>query len=386
MKKTIAVVTGTRAEYGLLKNVCEKIKKSDELELRLIVTGSHLSKLYGNTAQEITNDGFEISENIDILKFQSTPLGTCKTIGYATDKFAESFDKNRPDLLLVLGDRYEIFAAGTAAAVLGIPVAHISGGDVTLGAADEFFRHSLTKMSAIHFPSCDEYKNRVIAMGEEPQRVFNVGGLGDENVRNLKLRTKQELEKVINFSLDKPYFLVTYHPETAGDLDISSDIKNLFNAIEHFANYKIIFTLANADAGGTFINEMINDFTSAHDNTIAFASMGLLNYLSAMRDCAGVIGNSSSGIAEAPTFGVPTVNIGARQKGRVRCASIIDCDTSLEEIEKAMQKAVSKEFISVCKQTKSPYDGGDTSGEITRILTEFLDSDLSKTIKTFYDV
>ena len=386
MKKTIAVVTGTRAEYGLLKNVCDKILKSDKLTLKLIVTGSHLSKLYGNTVDEITGDGFRIDERIDILKYESTPLGTCKMIGLAVSEFAENFEKSRPDLLLVLGDRYGIFAAGTAAAGLGIPIAHISGGDVTLGAADEFFRHSLTKMSALHFPSCEEYEKRVIAMGEEPQRVFNVGGLGDENVRNMKLRTKEELEKVINFTLRKQYFLVTYHPETAGEIDISSDIKNLFKALECFPDYKIIFTLANADAGGAFINEMINEYTSAHENTIAFASMGLLNYLSAMRDCAGVIGNSSSGIAEAPTFGVPTVNIGTRQKGRVRCASIIDCDTGFEDIETAIKKAVTPEFNSLCKQTKSPYDGGDTSGEITRIVTEFLESDLSKTIKTFYDV
>ena len=325
-KKQVAVVTGTRAEYGLLRPVCEKLRESEQLSLALVVTGAHLSERYGNTVTEIEADGMPIAAKIPILNHPSTALGTCHTIGDAIGLFADYFAETRPDCVLVLGDRYEIFAAATAAAVLRIPLAHISGGDVTAGAADEFFRHSITKMASIHFPSCAAYAARIIRMGEEPRRVFNVGGLGDENIRTMQLLSKEELTRRFSFDFSHPYLLVTYHPVTLGG-DPAEEVKALLAALDRFPQLGLIFTKANADAGGETINRLLDEYTARRANAVAFTSMGALGYLSAMRYCEAVVGNSSSGVVEAPSFQKPTVNIGDRQKGRLRCRSILDCGT-----------------------------------------------------------
>ena len=383
-KKQVAVVTGTRAEYGLLRPVCEKLRESEQLSLALVVTGAHLSERYGNTVTEIEADGMPIAAKIPILNHPSTALGTCHTIGDAIGLFADYFAETRPDCVLVLGDRYEIFAAATAAAVLRIPLAHISGGDVTAGAADEFFRHSITKMASIHFPSCAAYAARIIRMGEEPRRVFNVGGLGDENIRTMQLLSKEELTRRFSFDFSRPYLLVTYHPVTLGG-DPAEEVKALLAALDRFPQLGLIFTKANADAGGETINRLLDEYTARRANAVAFTSMGALGYLSAMRYCEAVVGNSSSGVVEAPSFQKPTVNIGDRQKGRLRCRSILDCGTDTDAIERTLRVALSPAFALGCKNSRSPYNGGDTSGRIVSLLAAFLDSDLAHRPKEFWD-
>ena len=383
-KKQVAVVTGTRAEYGLLRPVCEKLRESEQLSLALVVTGAHLSERYGNTVTEIEADGMPIAAKIPILNHPSTALGTCHTIGDAIGLFADYFAETRPDCVLVLGDRYEIFAAATAAAVLRIPLAHISGGDVTAGAADEFFRHSITKMASIHFPSCAAYAARIIRMGEEPRRVFNVGGLGDENIRTMQLLSKEELTRRFSFDFSRPYLLVTYHPVTLGG-DPAEEVKALLAALDRFPQLGLIFTKANADAGGETINRLLDEYTARRANAVAFTSMGALGYLSAMRYCEAVVGNSSSGVVEAPSFQKPTVNIGDRQKGRLRCRSILDCGTGTEEITRTLRVALSPAFALGCRNSRSPYNGGDTSGRIVSLLAAFLDSDLAHRPKEFWD-
>lgn len=385
--KTICVVTGTRAEYGLLRPVIQKIWHSDQLRLQLLVTGAHLSETYGLTVREIEQDGVPIHRRIPILHYPSTPLGTAKTTGEAISLYADYWNECRPDLVLVLGDRYEIFAAGAAAAMLRIPLAHISGGDVTLGAADEFFRHSLTKMASLHFPSCAAYANRLVAMGEEPQRICCVGGLGDENIRTLPLKSKQQLAQEIGFDLDKPYILFTYHPETAGAVDTAAEIREVLSGLDQFGPLRIIFTRANADAGGSIINAALDEYALRRPNdTVVFSSMGIINYLSAMAGCSAVVGNSSSGVVEAPSLQVPTVNIGDRQKGRLRCGSIIDCPVECTAIAAALDKALSPNFAQACRQSKSPYRGEDTSGQIVAKLSSFLESELCKRPKAFFDI
>ena len=384
-KKTVAVITGTRAEYGLLRNVIKKINQSEELSLKLLVTGAHLSDRYGCTVNEIINDGFEISEKFDILKFESSRLGTIKSCALCMDLFGEWFVKNKPDACLVLGDRYEIFSAGAAAVMAGVPLIHISGGDVTLGAADEWYRHSLTKMASLHFPSCEEYARRIIRMGEEPCRVFNVGGLGDENIRSMELLSKDKLSEFIGFDAGEKFCLVTYHPETVANSLPEESFKCLLRALSNFSDIHFIFTKANADAGGDRINRLIDEYTAENKNCTAYTSMGVLRYLSAMKYCRAVIGNSSSGVVETPTFGKPCVNIGNRQKGRIICQNVICCETNEKSITDAVKKALGDDFYKRAEATKSPYDGGATSENIVRIITEFLNSDLPNKVKNFYD-
>ena len=323
-KKTVCVVTGTRAEYGLLRGVVKSLAQSDVLAVRLVVTGAHLAQEFGMTVREIEEDGVPIAARIPILKFGTgTALATARTTAYALEQFIEYFTAHRPDMVLVLGDRYEIFAAGQAAALLGIPLAHISGGDVTLGAADDYFRHCLTKMASLHFPACEEYAARVVRMGEAPETVHCVGGLGDENIRSLPLLGKDALAQSLGLSLARPYALVTYHPETAGGASPAAQFRALLRALESFDGLDVIFTKANADAGGAAINALIDEACAQKPGSwVAFTSLGVLRYLSAMKYAAAVVGNSSSGVVETPTFRVPAVNIGARQKGRIICANV----------------------------------------------------------------
>ena len=386
MNKTVCLITGTRAEWGLLRPVAEQLRESRDLKLRLIVTGAHLSPAFGETVREIEAAGFLPDERIDILKFGTAgPADTARTVAYTIERFTDSFTRCRPDLCLVLGDRYEIFAAGTAAAILGIPLAHISGGDVTRGAADEFYRHCLTKMASVHFPSCEESARRVVAMGEDPANVYCVGGLGDENLRRMKLMGRGELAKSIGFSLGEPYLLVTFHPETAGGADVRAQSRALLDAIGD-TGMRCIFTKANADAGGAVINAMIDEACVAHpDRYIAFTSMGALRYLSAMKYCAAVAGNSSSGVVETPTLGVPAVNIGDRQAGRPVCANVICCKAERADIAAALRRAVSAEFLPVARAAVSPYNGGDTAARIVRALEAYAASDAFGAPKEFYD-
>ena len=385
-KKTVCVVTGTRAEYGLLRPVLQKLLQSEMLEPRLVVTGTHLSAQFGNTVGEIEADGMPIDARIPILKFGvDSSLATARTVSYTMECFTEYLSERRPDAMLVLGDRYEIFAAGAAAALLGVPLVHISGGDVTMGAADDWFRHCLTKMASLHFPSCETYARRVIRMGEDPATVENVGGLGDENLRKMALLPRDALAENIGFDLARPYALVTYHPETVGGASPVAQFDALCEALAE-CGLAAIFTKANADAGGAAINERIDALCAAHpEKYIAFASMGVLRYLSAMKYCAVVAGNSSSGLAETPSLGVPCVNIGDRQKGRIVCENIVCCKADAVSIRAALQTALSPAFAEKARGVKSPFNGGDTSGRIVRRLEAFLASDAPGRPKGFYD-
>ncbi len=384
----IGIVTSTRADYGLLRPLISKFTKNKYFNVRLIVTGAHLCEQFANTVSEIENDNNDIFAKIDILKFgTSTNLQIAKTIAYTIKTFAAFLSKkqNRPDALLVLGDRYEIFAVCTAASALSIPIIHISGGDVTHGSADDYYRHCITKMSRLHFPSCEQYANRLINMGENPMFVHNVGGLGDENLRKLKLLSRKELSDSLNFNLEQKFALITYHPETAGNVESVTQFKSLLNALKYF-DIACIFTKANADSGGIKINKLIDSACQRNKNYINFTSMGALRYISAMKYCAAVIGNSSSGVVETPTFKVPTVNIGARQKGRIISANIINCAADENSIKSAIEKALSNEFTHIAAQAVSPYNGGDTAQKIVDLTLTYLQGEHYASPKEFYDV
>ncbi len=387
-KKTVAIVTSTRADYGLLRNVIKLMCMRDDINTQVIATGTHLSEKFGSTVNEIINDGVKISAQIPILKYgTSTKLATTRTMAHTMGLFTEHFAENKPDAVLVLGDRYEILAVSLAASGLSIPVIHISGGDVTHGADDDYYRHCITKTAALHFPSCAQYAQRVIQLGEQPNTVHNVGGLGDENIRKLKLLSKEELGESINFDVNSPYLLVTYHPQTAGaqgatPLDMFC---KLTNALEKF-NVGCIFTKANADAGGAEINDKIDEICAKNSKYIAFTSMGVLKYLSAMKYCSAVVGNSSSGVVETPTMGVPAVNIGTRQSGRIICPNVICCGGDEKSIETALTKVLSADFFAAAKQVESPYNGGNTAQKIVDITADFVNNYDKAHVKLFYDL
>lgn len=385
--KKICVVTATRAEYGLLKNVIKEIHNDDELELVLAVTGMHLSQEFGLTVNEIEKDGFPISEKIEILMNSDTPQSISKTMGIAMISFADFFSRNDIDALIVLGDRYELLAICSCAMNEMIPIIHISGGETTEGAIDESIRHCLTKMSYLHFPSCEDYKRRIIQLGEYPDRVFNYGDVGVENILKSDLLSKNELEESINFKLDCPYASITFHPVTLEISDVERQCDELFEALETFSNMKFVFTKANSDAGGRVINHKIDVFVEKHrDKCVAFASLGAKRYLSLLKYCEVVIGNSSSGIIEAPCFKKPTVNIGKRQAGRIKAESIIDCDANKDEIIAAVNKAMSKSFKKTVVNSINPFSGYDTAKKIVNTTKAFLYNDKIDLRKKFYDL
>ena len=384
MKKTLAVFTGTRAEYGLLRPVLQKLFASEDITPLLVVTGAHLSPAYGCTVSEIENDAMPIAARIDILRFGTDDLGIAKTVAFAIDAFATWLSAAKPHAVLVLGDRYEIFAAASAAAMLGIPIAHISGGDVTLGAKDEFYRHAITKMAALHFPSCEDSARRLMRMGEAPETVCMVGGLGDENIRSLPLLSKEDLAKALAIPLDSPYYLITFHPETGTHTDATAQVNALLQALAPCAE-TLLFTKANADAGGAEINKQLDAFCQTRKNAYAFTNLGALRYLSAMKHAAAVVGNSSSGVVETPTFGVPCINIGERQRGRILCANVLSCAAERGDIARALDIARTDAFQNTARNVVSPYFGGDTSGGITRALAAFLSGKAHNLPKCFYD-
>ena len=384
--KKICIVTGTRAEYGLLMPLLEQIKQAEDLELQLLVTGMHLSPEFGLTYKLIEADGYTINEKVDILLSSDTPVGISKSMGLGMIGFAESFDRLQPDMVVLLGDRYETFVAATAASVARIPIAHLHGGETTEGAFDEAFRHAITKMSWLHFTSAEEYRKRAIQLGESPERVFNVGAIGIENIRKMPLMNKDELEKSLGITFQKELLLVTFHPVTLEDATSEVQFRNLLSALDTIENTTIIFTKANSDTDGRIINEMIDDYTNEHlEKTLAFTSMGQLRYLSAMKLASAVVGNSSSGIIEAPSFKVPTVNIGDRQKGRIQAESLINCEPEKEAIIKAIQLALSDSFYTQLNKTENPYGDGKVSDKIVGIIREALSKEISLK-KTFYDI
>ena len=379
--RTICVVTATRAEYGLLRPVAQKLAADDGLRLQLVVTGAHLCLWLGETVREIEADGLPIAARLPIFQENEEPVA--QTIARTLEVFDGWFAAHSPDAVLLLGDRFEIFAVATAAAARHIPIAHISGGDVTLGAADEYYRHCITKMSALHFPSCADSAARLVRMGEEPGRVFCVGGLGDENIRTLPKMSREELCASTGFPLMQPFALVTYHPETSADApDPADQVEALCAAMEAVPGVFWLITGSNADAGGQICTQKMQAFAAAHPDRAGFIqSPGLRRYLSAMQCAALVAGNSSSGVVETPTFGVPTVNIGQRQAGRLICSNVLCCAAETAAIEDALRKALSPAFAETAHTARSPYNGGDTSGKICEVLRRF---DFAP-VKTFYD-
>ena len=385
--KKICVITGTRADYGLLQPLMYKINQDCDLQLQIIATGMHLSPEFGLTYKEIIKDGFFISEKIEILLSSDTHIGISKSMGLAMISFAEIYERLKPDLVVFLGDRYETFSAASAAYVAAIPIAHLYGGETTVGAIDEAFRHSITKMSYIHFTSTEKYRQRVIQLGEHPNRVFNVGAIGVENIKSINLLKKEELEALFNFRFQGKTILLTYHPVTLEDSMAEEQFQNLLEAIDSFNDLKVIFTKCNSDTNGRIINNLIDTYVENNRHkSVSFTSMGQLRYLSAMKYVDAVVGNSSSGIVEAPSFSVPTVNIGDRQKGRIQAGSVCNCGTITSEIVNSLQFVLYSDFRESIKNIKNPYGDGNVSENILWKLKLLLLNNKINLKKEFYDL
>ncbi|OGI00307.1 MAG: UDP-N-acetyl-D-glucosamine 2-epimerase, UDP-hydrolysing [Candidatus Melainabacteria bacterium GWF2_37_15] len=368
-KRKICVITGTRAEYGLLAPLMQEIKNDNDLELQLIVTGMHLSTEFGLTYKEIE---FKIDKKIEILLASDTPIGISKSMGLAQISFAEAYEELKPDIIVVLGDRFEIFAACASAMIAKIPIAHLHGGETTEGVFDEALRHSITKMSHLHFPAAEEYKNRVIQLGEHPDRVFNFGAIGIDNIKNLKLLTRKEFEDSLGFKLAPRNLLITFHPATLEVGTAKEQFKNLLAVLDDLQDTHLIFTKANADTDGRIINQMIDNYVTKNPKkAVGFTSLGQQRYLSALQYVDAVVGNSSSGLCEAPSFKIGTINIGDRQKGRIKAASIIDCTPDKDSVKQAVEKLYSSEFQENLKTVKNPYGEGGTAKKIKEILKNY---------------
>jgi GDP/UDP-N,N'-diacetylbacillosamine 2-epimerase (hydrolysing) len=384
MTRKVCVITGTRAEYGLLYWLMKEIQEDDSLELQVIVTGMHLSPEFGLTFKEIEKD-FKIDKKIEMLLSSDTAIGISKSMGLAQISFAESYDELQPDIVVVLGDRYEIFSAASAAMIARIPIAHLHGGETTEGAFDEAIRHSITKMSHLHFTATEVYKNRVIQLGEQPNRVFNVGGLGVDNIVKLNLLSKEDFEVSIGFKLNKNNILITFHPVTLEIETAQQQFKELLLALDQQENTTLIFTKTNSDINGRIINQMIDEYVLRNsDKAVCFTSLGSKRYLSALLYMNMIVGNSSSGLAEAPTFKKATINIGDRQKGRIKAKSVIDCLPDKIEILKAFKIATSTAFEHVLQNVDNPYGNGGASQMIKNIIRQVELHNVLK--KPFYDV
>ena len=382
IKRKVCVITGTRAEYGLLYWLMKEIQSDKDMQLQLIVTGMHLSSEFGLTYKEIEKN-FKIDKKVEMLLSSDTVLGISKSMGLAQISFSEAYEELTPDILIVLGDRYEIFSAVSSAMISRIPIAHISGGEITEGVIDEAIRHAITKMSHLHFVSTEEYKNRVIQLGEHPNRVFNLGAIGIDNINKLKLFSKNEFVKSIEFSLNKKNILVTFHPVTLEKSTSKEQFQELLNSIDELEDTNIIFTKSNSDTDGRVINQMIDAYVSRNNNAVSFISMGQIRYLSALKFVDAVVGNSSSGLTEAPIFGIGTINIGDRQKGRINLVSVINCNPTKESISNAFNELYSERFQKALNVVKSPYGNGGTSEKIKNIVKNF---DLNNILKkSFYD-
>ena len=384
--KKICVVTGTRAEYGLLSPLMTEIEKTEDFILSTVVTGMHLSPEFGLTYKEIEKDGFQIDEKIEMLLSADTPGSILKSMGIELIGFADFFGRTQIDMVVLLGDRYESFVAASAALVFGIPIAHIHGGESTEGAIDEAFRHSITKMSSLHFTATEAYRKRVIQLGEQPDTVFHVGSLGIEKMKKTRLLPRKEIESFVGMNLQKTTLMVTYHPVTTEGNTAEKQMKNLLQALDEYPDCNIIFTKANADAGGRIINRLIDEYVEQNSNRCkAFISMGQIRYWSALSYCAMAIGNSSSGIIEVPSFQIPTVNVGDRQKGRICAESVIHCGTETEQICEAVQKA----FLYVGnyreKEIVNPYEGIQPVRMIMSEISKFLAGE-GRMQKKFFDI
>ena len=385
--RKICVVTGTRAEYGLLSRLMRMIKDSQKTHLQVIATNMHLSPKFGNTYKEIEKDSFTIDCKVPIIEENgdNDSLSTVLEMSRGLKGYAEAYQQLKPDMLLILGDRYEMLAAATAALIMRIPIAHISGGAISEGAFDDAIRHSITKMSQLHFTEAEDYRRRVIQLGEQPDRVFFVGALGVENIKKLPLMSKEEIEADINFKIDKKTILVTYHPVTLGKHTAEQDITEFMNALNQRSEIRVIFTMPNSDTGSQAIVDAINTFVANnHERSIAYKSLGVLRYLSAMKEVGAVVGNSSSGLVEVPSFGIPTLNIGDRQKGRLAANSVLNCDTDCGSIIAGLDRVLSPNFIEIASKTQNPYDKEGTAKAIFNVISTYPLEQLNQ--KHFYDI
>ena len=366
--KKICVVTGTRAEYGQLRLLIQGIEQSKHLKLCLIATGSHLSNKFGLTYKDIEADGLNINHKIKILSDSDTSESIAKSMGRLMIKLADVFKEEKPNLVLILGDRYEIFVAASSAMIARIPIAHIHGGEKTEGAIDDAIRHSITKMSHFHFVAHNEYRKRVIQLGEDPKKILTVGGLGVDCIKKIQFLDIQELQKSLSFTFGEKNLLVTFHPVTLEKGSTRIQMKELLSALSELKKTHIIFTMPNADPENEVIISMLKEFVNQYKNSKLFSSLGQLRYLSTILHVDCVIGNSSSGLCEVPSFKKPTINIGNRQKGRIKAGSVIDCDPNRVEILKAIKKSYSDNFMEKLKYTKNPYGSGDASKKILKYL------------------
>lgn len=383
--RKICVVTGSRAEYGLLSGLMRAIQEDKDLQLQVIATNMHLSPEFGLTYREIEKDGFQIDKKVQMLLSSDTPNATTKSVGLATIGFADAYEDLQPDLIVVLGDRFEILAAVSAALFFKIPVAHLHGGEITEGAYDDSIRHAITKMSHLHFTSTEAYRQRVIQLGEQPDRVFYVGAIGVENIKRVSLMSQAELENSIRFKLGEKSLLVTYHPVTLENHTAADQCQNLLEALDEFPEYKVIFTLPNSDTDGRVIIRLINEYVSLHsERCMAIPSLGLQRYLSALKCVSAVVGNSSSGIIEVPSFGIPTLDIGNRQKGRIAAESVVHCGNDSRSIIEGMQQVLSDVFRKQVKHVLNPYEKRDTTKNIYKIISTYPLENLRQ--KKFYDV
>ena len=384
MSRKICVITGTRADYGLLRWVMQGIKDNAELTLQIIATGMHLSPEFGLTHHEIEKDGFQIDRKVETLTSSDTSVGIAKSMGLGLIGFADALKELKPDLIVVLGDRFEIFAAAAAALVARIPIAHLHGGETTEGAFDEALRHSITKMAHLHFVATEEYRQRVIQLGERPERVFLVGGLGIDNIKCMKLLDREAFESSIGFSLGQKNLLITFHPVTLEIATAEAQMTELLAALVALEDTQLIFTMPNADTDGRKLIAMVNEFVAQHQNARAFTSLGQLRYLSCIAHVDGVLGNSSSGLAEVPSFRKGTINIGDRQRGRLQAKSVIQCDPSRECIRAAIQTLYSASFQGSLSEVRNPYGDGGASEKVLAIIKKISLEGLAK--KTFYDL
>lgn len=382
--RKICVVTGTRAEFGLLRPLIKLIENDADFQLQMVATGMHLSPEFGYTIDEITQAGFRVDRKVECILSSDSSVGISKSIALAVSGFADVFADLQPELLVVLGDRTEIFASVIAGAMANIPIAHIHGGETTEGAYDEAIRHSITKFSQLHFTSTEAYRKRVIQLGENPQSVFNVGAIGLDSIKNLKLLDREEFENSIGFQLAKQNILVTYHPVTLEKESPKETFRAILDVLDELKDTNLIFTHANSDKNGRIINEMIGQYVQSNKHkAIEIPSLGQLRYLSALQWVDCVVGNSSSGIVEVPMFNIPTINIGDRQKGRISPQSVIHCDNSLESIEKSVYLALSVDFQQVIKNQEQLYGEGNTAESIIKVLKKYTNLSLKK---SFYDI
>ena len=384
MNRKICVITGTRAEYGLLRWVMQGIKDDPDLTHQIIATGMHLSPEFGLTYQAIEPDGFQIDRKVEILTSSDTPVGIAKSMGLGLIGFADALNELRPDMIVVLGDRFEIFSAVSAALVARIPVAHLHGGETTVGAFDEALRHSITKMSHLHFVAAETYRQRVIQLGEQPDRVFLVGGLGIDNIKRLQLLHRSALENSLDFKFGPKNLLITYHPVTLETDTAEKQMGELLAALAALKDTELIFTMPNADTDGRTLIKMVEQFVAQHANARAYTSLGQLRYLSCIAQVDGLVGNSSSGLSEVPSFNKGTINIGDRQRGRLQAASVINCKPTRLSIVAALEKLYSADFQASLSQVRNPYGEGGASEQVVNILKHYAIDGIVK--KTFYDL